>query len=194
MIDLAGITENFSETRRLKRKLSKEFKKSNCDDVENAITLASYLVALNMMDQARSFLESFVYLDPEENDADVWVYNGHGLALLAYISRIQGDSNLQLKVAEILNQNDLWPVDIGVVRWVKMHLKDYPKIVSHATTESTRYKCEYLSQQFLAFLYFHEAIFEFRKPTLRESFLRNMIANTLKEARDLLSSSLSESL
>lgn len=143
---------------RMKKQLLKSFNETSCNDVEKAVELANYLVAMKRYEEAQLFLESFVYLDPNAYDLDLWVTNAQGLVLLVYIMRVTDQSKSYDKYISILIEHDIYPSDIGCKKWVKMHLEDHDKTVNYALGETHKYKCAYLGQEVLSFMYFYETL------------------------------------
>lgn len=171
---------------RMKARFVKEFNQNREKDIEEAIELANYMVTIGCLEQARDFLGGFIYTNPEMRSGDLWVVNGQGVVLLAYVYRLLGDNRKYCEHMRVLKSNDLWPSDIGKRKWIKMHLKDHLKKVEYAQSQSQKYKCAFLGQEILSFLYFYESLFVYDKTGFPLRLYKKDIKGALKESRELL--------
>lgn len=175
-LDIDLTDKDLQLIKRKKGRLIKSFNAKTENDIEEAIELANYLVALGEYRQAQHLLESFIYTDPKVEKGELWVINGQGVVLLAYICRMTNKFDSYRKYITALEKNDLWPTDISQISWVRMHIKDYKKVVNHALGETQKYKCMYIGQQVLSFMYFYEMLFIHNKPSLVEKlFLKDVV-------------------
>ncbi len=140
-LDITINDDDIPIIRRIKSSLLKQFRPQREGDIEKAIELANYMIARKKYTEAQKFLESFIYLDPNLNKLELWVVNGQGLVLLVYLTRITNQRELYTKYLSTLKEHDLWPADIGRIRWVRMHLADHRKNVENALSETHKYKC-----------------------------------------------------
>lgn len=172
--------------KRMKKSLLNKFNPNSENDVEKAIELANYLVILKEYQQARDYLESFVYFNPNDREEELWVTNAQGVLLLVHIYRITEQAELYEKIASVLDKNDILPVDIGTRKWIKMHIEDHEKKIKYALTETQKHKCAFIGQEVLSFMYFYEMVFVFKKQGMLLRTLLKDVEKIFDESKDLL--------
>ncbi|MCB1874889.1 MAG: hypothetical protein KDH88_02845 [Chromatiales bacterium] len=146
--------------KRLKARLRKKFNPDKEGDVDSAVRLANYLVAVGRMDEAAQILEGllrFSYRELPEKVQHVWPANAQGLVLLSYIDEFENDRERKsVPIRGVLN-ND-YNLSEHETHFQKL-LYDYRNnewIMKIYGEESCKFRCEMLSQECLTFLYWRQ--------------------------------------
>lgn len=185
-LDIKQNEQDLPIIKRIKNSLLNKYNPNKEKDIESVVELANYLVALQEYEQAKKLLESSIYLDPSHRSEDLWVTNAQGIVLLVYIARITGQSDLYKKYIQILVEHDMWPIDIGRTKWVKMHIYDHKKKVDYALTETQKYKCGIIGQEVLSFMYFYEILFIYERPKFLTKIMLKDVEEILTNSQELL--------
>ncbi len=177
---------------RMKSSLLRRFRPTNADDIEKAIELANYLVILKDYNQAQTFLESFIYLDPKSNHLHLWVTNAQGLLLLVHITRATKQREKYEKYISILEAHDMWPRDIGRLRWYSMHKEEHAGTIKSALGSTHKYKCGIIGQEVLTFMYFDEILLIRETPGYLTKLRTRDLKKILNESKELLIEALTQ--
>src|SRR5690606_27814896 len=121
-----------------------------------------------------------------------WVTNAQGLVLMLYMARVEGERELYDRYALILSRHDIWPADISRKKWIKMHIADHDKKINFAREEKQKYKCAFIGQEVLSFMYFFEMQFIFEKPNIFLRGLKSKVQRILFDSQKMLIEALKE--
>ena len=141
----------------LRAKLKKSFNPSSYRDLDTAVQLANYLVALGEFAEARLLLDSFIDgIEYDETREDLWGSNGQGIILRAYISEFLGDHVRQKDLLAKIDSEDIISSSETRFDYFSESKEEYEGNISYALDETQKHKCASLGQEALTFLYFDQ--------------------------------------
>ena len=154
-----NIPEDYPQIKSLKKSLKRRFKLTKWDDVASAILVANYLFAVGKIKEAAELLDPFVTnfkYDPERED--LWGANGDGIVLLAYMSRLKGDTNKEKQLLNILLKEDIVTDSCTRYELLQRRIESLEPTMAYARTEKPKYKCGTFSAEAFQYLYFREML------------------------------------
>ena len=146
--------------KRLKSALRKKFNPNSENDIDSAVMLCNYLVAIDKQDEAKGILTSFLYFnysDKLEKYEHIWPSNAQGLVLLSYIESQFGDKTRQQELANIVVKDD-YNYSVNETHFQKI-LYDYRSNewnLNNYMNETHKYRCQIIGQENLNFLYWKQ--------------------------------------
>lgn len=160
MIDIVVNETDKPVIKRLKASLSKKFNANSEGDIDNAVRLANYLVAIDKVSEAENLLNSFLYFNYSEKPEKLqhlWPANGQGIVLLSHIQGFKNDEEERKKTIKSIMVND-YNESSSESPYQRL-LYDYRNnehYLNYYVEESHKYRCEILSQECLTFIYWKE--------------------------------------
>ncbi len=120
-----------------------------------AVSLAGYLVALGELPESKSLLCSFVHeIEPTNDRRDIWGATGQGILLLAYINRLDGNTQKAKELTEIIVADDITEHQKNIYESYLFETADHSSMTEYAKSETPKYKCEILVGQLLTLIYY----------------------------------------
>jgi len=175
--------------KRAKKSLVKGFKLTSSNDINKAVMLANYLLALDKYKESAELLDSFIYqVNYEPDKEDIWGSNGQGVILRAYIAAIQNDRKTQGSLIKIIGDNDIMSDRCGRYVFFLEDLEEHNSNMEYAMAETQKYKCEVIGQEGLKFLYYYEMLpfYKDDAPSNLEQDLKLVIEKCYSSLKDAL--------
>lgn len=149
--------------KRTKKTLLKNFKISSYNQLDDAVALAVYLVAISRKQEAIDLLESFVHsVESKDDRRDLWGSVGQGVILLAYLMGLRGETEKERQLVQKITNDDYQSDRLTKAEFLAEDLAEHHENMDYYLEETHKYRCRILAQEILTFTYYYELLPSFQ--------------------------------
>ncbi len=169
------------------KSIQRNFKATKGNEIHKAVLFSVYLVATKKINEAESFLESFINdIKPVEGNTNIWGSVAPGILLLAYLYYKKGCYEEEKYLVNKVRKYDYLSDNKSRSDFLVEDLAQHEETIVYAKSETQKYACEIIAYEILKFIDYYEmwAVYEGEVHPSEKEIIQKIIEDCYQQLRD----------